>query len=244
MSSKSNKKYWDGWNIKYSDVWKTQARQVMSKKEISHILSKLSAKTSLSILDIGVGNGRILEALNRKSSPSAKIFGLDISDKMIAICKRLFKDSKKVLQLRVCDLSSAEIPYKAKFDFVTVIRVLKYNSNWRFMLKKIYKAMKPKGFLVFTMPNNQSISILSGDKFSDQNSPIIYSNPTELKNILLSLGFEKIEIVAFSKLPNFLYHLSENKKYVSILLRSEELLEKMLGKSSLGRELFVSCIKL
>ena len=216
----------------------------MSKKETTYIVSKLSAKGPLSILDIGVGNGRILEALSKKSSSTSKIFGLDISEKMIAICKRLFKGSKKVLQLRVCDLSSAEVPYKTKFDFVTVIRVLKYNPNWRFMLKKIYNSMKSKGTLVFTMPNNQSISILSGDKFSDQNSPIIYSNPSELKIILLSLGFEKVETVAFSKLPNFLYHLSENKRYVNILLRSEELLEKMLGRSLLGRELFVSCTKI
>lgn len=243
MGSKSNKNYWEKWNSGYSDVWKPAARREMSKKETSYITSKLSKENAYSILDIGIGNGRILKTLAEQSHTGSKIFGIDISDEMVKICKKLFKNEIKITDLVVCDLSKKNLPFKTKFDFVTMIRVTKYNPNWQAMLKKIYQALNPSGVFIFSMPNNHSISILSGDKFSDTNSPILYSNIPQLRSLLSTIGFINIEFVAFSKLPNFLYHLSENSLYVRSLLFVEGVLDRMFGKSFLGRELFVSCQK-
>lgn len=241
--SESNKKYWDKWNIKYSDVWQSRARKEMSKREMSYITSKLINKKPELILDIGIGNGRILNVLSHNSPAKSKIYGIDISKKMVRICQKHFKNDKKIIELAECDLSLQEIPFNIKFDFVTMIRVLKYNSNWREMIKKVYQSMKPKGVYVYTMPNKHSISAFSGDKFSDNNSPIEYTTISELIHLSEKIGFSKIEIVAFSKLPNFLYHINENRLFVSILLSSEKLLEKLLGESFLGRELFITCTK-
>lgn len=241
--SASNKKYWDNWNIKYSQVWLPLGRQEMSKRETNFISSKLSRNRDLKILDIGIGNGRILDVLNQQSSSGSRIYGLDISTKMIKICKSRFKNTPKISHLKVCDLSTEKIPFNTNFDFVTMIRVLKYNPSWRIMIKKIYDQLNRGGVFIFTMPNTQSISVFSGDKFSEKNSPIIYSTISEIKKICFKSGFTNVEIVSFSKLPNFLYHITDNRYFVNTLMSMEIFLESLLGRSLFGRELFVVCTK-
>lgn len=243
MSSKSNKKYWDNWNIKYSQVWLPLARQEMSKRETNFITSRLSRHRDLKILDIGIGNGRILNVLNQRSSSGSRIFGIDISTKMIKICQSRFENDPKISHLKVSDLSTETIPFKTKFDFITMIRVLKYNANWQIMIKKVYDQLSRGGMFIFTMPNAQSISAFSGDKFSDKNSPIIYSTISEIEKVCFKAGFTHVEIVSFSKLPNFLYHITDNRYFVKTLITMEIFLESLLGKSLFGRELFVVCTK-
>ena len=242
-STESNIKYWDQWNIKYSDVWKTTARQIMSKKETGLISKELRKLKATNILDIGIGNGRILEILNNKSVPKAKIYGIDISGEMVKICQNKFTNQFKIVQLKTCDLSVQGLPFKVKFDLVTSIRVLKYNANWKKMIKRVFDRLNPGGVFIFTMPNKLSVSGLSGDTFSDNNSPIIYSNILELKKVTSDTGFSGFEVLAFSKLPNFLYHMSNNRFFVKLLLSTETVLEKILGQSLFGRELFVICAR-
>ena len=43
--------------------------------------------------------------------------------------------------------------------------------------------------------------------------------------------------------PNLLYHLFQNRIYIKLLMLLERLLEMLFGKSFLGRELFVACVK-
>ena len=93
------------------------------------------------------------------------------------------------------------------------------------------------------MTNKISISRFSGDKFSEKNIPILYASKAELKRAISDAGFRLVEFRAFSKLPNFLYHICQNVLYVKFLLFSERVLETIFGKSFLGRELFVACVK-
>ena len=243
MYSKENKQYWEDCNISYSKVWETRGRQEMSKRELGYIDKCLLKFKPLKILDVGVGNGRILEDLIKFSSPKAKIFGMDISKEMVKICQKKFRGNKKIKKISVCNLLVEKLPFKDNFDFVTMVRVLKYNKNWAPMIEKIYSKLRPGGIFIFTMPNKISISFFSGDTFSKKDIPILYSSKTELKKILANTGLKLIEFRAFSKMPNFLYHISQNKFYIKFLLFAEKALEIILGNSFLGRELFVICVK-
>ena len=243
MSSKENKKFWEDCNISYSKVWKTRGRQEMSKRELGCIDECLQKFKPLKILDVGVGNGRILENLIKFTSPETKIFGIDISNEMVKICQKKFRGNKKIKEISVSDLSVEKLPFKDNFDFVTMVRVLKYNKNWPKMIEKISGKLLPGGIFIFTMPNKISISFFSGDTFSEKNIPILYSSKAELKKILANTGLKLIEFRAFSKMPNFLYHISQNKFYIKFLLFAEKALEIILGNSFLGRELFVICVK-
>ncbi len=243
MYSKENKNYWEECNINYSKVWQTWGRQEMSIRELNFINEYLSKYSPHRILDIGVGNGRILENLIKFSSEQAEIFGIDVSEQMVNICREKFKNESKIKQISVCDLSQENICFNENFDFTTMIRVLKYNKNWREMIKKVYDKLNPAGVYIFTMPNKISVSGFSGDTFSEQNIPILYTSQVELRKVLANADFKLVEFRAFSKMPNFLYHICQNKLYVKYLLFVEKVLEKILGKSFLGRELFVVCIK-
>ena len=243
MHSQENERYWEGWNSDYSKVWRSRGRQEMSKRELSFIKDAISKRNPQRILDIGVGNGRILDSIIGYSEGQTEIYGLDISQQMVEICKEKFKNEIKIRQISVCDLSEESIPFDGLFDFATSIRVLKYNEKWREMIKKVYVALNPKGVYIFTIPNRLSISGLSGDTFSEKNLPIIYSSHAELRKVLRQVGFSRVDFQAFSKMPNFLYHICENVWYVRSLLFIEKSLEVLLGKSFLGRELFVKCVK-
>jgi len=237
MSSKYNKDYWNKWNLNYSDVWKTYGRMRMSIRELGFIKSYINS-CNLKVLDIGVGNGRILEEILNSSGNDSCVYGVDISERMVEICKQKFNGEPKLKELLVCDLSMDQIPFDADFNLVTMIRVLKYNENWSDIISKIIMRMETGGIFIFTMPNKFSISILSGDKFSEKNLPILHASISQIGNLAIKNKSKLIQVNGFSKLPNFLYHLSNNHGYVNSLIALEKFLEKILGKAFLGRELF------
>lgn len=243
MYSTENKKFWNDCNTAYSQVWETKGRQAMSAKELNFIAQHLKRQQPKMILDIGIGNGRILQHLLANSPAESAIFGLDTSEQMVNICRSRFAKEPKIKQLATCDPAQQDICFPEKFDFATSIRVLKYNQNWPDMIQKVYNQLNPGGLYIFTMPNRISISGFSRDKFSKEQIPILYTSKSELKGILAKTGFKLIEFCAFSKLPNFLYHLSENKFYLKGLLLAEKTLDNLLGKSLFGRELFIVCQK-
>ena len=60
MKIDKNKQHWDKLGIGYSNAWVGKAKQFMSLKEMSFINTFLLRKKPKNILDIGIGNGRIL----------------------------------------------------------------------------------------------------------------------------------------------------------------------------------------
>lgn len=243
MHCEENKNHWNQLNANYSNVWQSPVKQELSKKELKFIKKFLNAYRPLNILDIGVGNGRILNNHIQYSLPQAEICGMDISDEMVSICRKKFENNKKVKQIETCDISNEEICYHKNFDFITAIRVLKYNSNWKEIIKKIYDKMNQDGIFIFTMPNIKSISFFHQDTFSQQKLPIFYTSPGKLMDILIKIGFSEIEILSFSKLPNFFYEIGKSPLYAKILLGAEKILEIILGRKIFGRILFVKCLK-
>jgi len=243
MDSEINKNYWNDWGINYSQVWQNKAKQVLSNKELNFINKYINLQSPQKILDIGVGNGRILENIIANSKEGAEIYGVDISENMINICRQKFKEEVTVKRLEVCDVSQKDICFDDKFDLITVIRVLKYNRNWVEILDRIYKKLNKGGTCIFSMPNNHSIAGLKKDIFSQNKIAINYTNKKQLNTILSSMKYKSFEAVGFSKIPNIFYDFSNNNIYVTLLLWGEKFLEKIFGKSLFARYLFIICKK-
>lgn len=225
-------------NTSYSDVWKSQAKQAMHAKEIGFINRYLHEHKPATILDIGIGTGRILKNLIEHSSGNAKIFGIDVAENMVTASSRKFGQEKKVLHLRVCDLVKDEIPFQENFDFVTAIRVLKYNKNWQKILEKVHKKLNQDGIFIFTMLNNNSLN-----RFSKYPIPIFKTTKSDLKKILEEKGYEILEIRTFTRIPDIFYDFSDNWLYVKVLMAKENLLALLLGKTLFGRIFFIACKK-
>jgi ubiquinone/menaquinone biosynthesis C-methylase UbiE len=243
MNVNKNKIHWDSVAGAYSNVWRSHAKILLSNKETSFIAKYLIDLKPQRILDIGVGNGRILDDLIKHSKNQSEIFGLDISENMVKICQDKFKMEEKIKHIAVCDVSQTDICFDNSFDLITAIRVLKYNKNWPEILEKIYGKLNKNGMCIFTMPNNHSITALHKDVFSEHKIPINYTNKKQLKKFLNKIGYQIREIRGFSKIPDIFYGLSNSNFYVKLLLWLENSLEKIMGKSFLARILFVVCVK-
>jgi len=243
MESDKNKNHWDKMNVNYSRAWQSKAKQEMSQRELGFINKYLTDYLPRTILDIGVGNGRILDNIVKNSRGQSQIFGLDISENMVNICREKFKNESAVKKIEVCDISREEICFDDNFDLITAIRVLQYNKNWAEILERIFRKLVKGGVCIFTMPNSHSITALRKDTFSEHKIPIRYANKKRMEKILAGIGYRVIEARGFSKIPNIFYDINDNYFYVKSLLRSEKFLEKIFGKSLLSRVLFFACLR-
>lgn len=233
-----NKSHWEKLGKGYSKAWNTSAKAKMSDKEKSFILKYVNKIPVRNILDIGVGNGRILDMYINGTNVNY-IYGIDISSEMIKICKNKFKEEKRIKRLNICDISQEKIPYPNNFDFISAIRVLKYNKNWKEIIKKIDLKINYGGVFVFTMPNKKSVNIFwrGGLKYYRTNLKEIKKIIKENKNL------ELLEVISFTRIPDFFYYISDSIIYSKILLKFEELLSLLFGKTLFGRMFFIAVKK-
>lgn len=232
-----NRQHWDSLSRHYDvQTWMSAAKQQMATKEINFVKKFLQVNSSKKILDIGVGNGRILSALVKNSVNQAKISGIDISFEMIKFCRERFNGEFKIASLDTADISDNNFSFDTKNDFITAIRVLKYNKNWRDIIEKIAKtALVDGGVFIFTMPNKNSVN-----RFAKYKIPFYRTTKKEIISICKKNNLKILEIRTLTRVPDVFYEFSENSIYVRLLLSIESLSDHILGKSFLGRILFVA----
>jgi 2-polyprenyl-3-methyl-5-hydroxy-6-metoxy-1,4-benzoquinol methylase len=231
-----NKAFWEKTGGDYSRKWESRAKQLLSALELNFIGKHLA--DARRCLDIGCGNGRIIEFLSKSTAQDSAILGVDIASSMVDVCKEKFRLDSKVKDLAICDVSQEEIPFAEPFDVITCIRVLKYSQNWQAIISKIRDRLKNGGVFIFEMPNNSSIT-----RFAPQSVPTYYSSCRELQTVLTSQGFRDIEMTGFTKLPDVLYDWSNVRVLANSLLRVEHWLNMLLGDRALTRLIFVKCVK-
>ena len=99
------------------------------------------------VLDLGCGNGRLLKSL-ADSNKNFKYQGIDFSDKLIKQAKQQFSN----FDFQLADIR--EIDFAANsFDMVFSIATFHHLENKKErqeMLAKIYKWLKPGGYLFMT----------------------------------------------------------------------------------------------
>jgi SAM-dependent methyltransferase len=232
---KPNQEYWDRYNIKYEDNWKGQARQALSQRELSFIDKYLPLRNLRSVLDIGVGTGRILEYYLSVLPPTVKLSGIDIADQMVQICKDKFRNNNQIKELKVCNLSEQENCLNDTYDLISAIRVLKYNKDWQHIINITTALLNSGGIFVFTMPNKNSLS-----RFANYGTPIHLTTVKDLRHFFQNPHYEILEIRSFSKLPHFLYVNANSRIGSGILILTEKALEILLGKVFLGKIFFIA----
>lgn len=237
MKANKNKQHWNKLGIEYSKVWDGKSKEFMNFKEMSFINNFLLQKKYKNILDIGIGNGRILLNYLQNTKNSA-IYGIDISSTMVDICKKRFIHNPAVVKLTVCDFSKEKPPFKIAFDFISSIRVIKYNENWSEMIRKIVRILNKDGVAIFDMPNKYSLNIFGFCKI-----PFFRSSKKQLEDICKQNNLEILDMQSFTRIPDVFYTLSNNKIYATCIITMEILLNKICGKTFLGRILFLAVKK-
>jgi len=95
------------------------------------------------VLDVGCGNGRLVELLGRKK---IDYFGVDISDKLIEQAYQEYPDYKFIIG------DALHLKLSEKFDVAVSVSVLNHfpKEQQRQFVKNIVEALKPNGYLLLS----------------------------------------------------------------------------------------------
>lgn len=237
--------YFDKRGESYDISWQSVAKKRLSKFETGLVRRaiesalKNSGGGRIKTLDIGVGTGRIAEAI---LDYNVEHYGIDVSRVMVDYCREKFKGNEKVKQLEVHDIVNPLPEGWGKFDAVSAIRVLSYTPSWQKEIRNIYEAMNPGGVFVFTFPNKYSSAFLP--KLLLKKEVKGYETTRgELKKAVENIGFPECQIGGFARLLDTFYDWCDSGVSASVLFAIEKILGRILGPTLFVRLFYVTCKK-
>lgn len=235
MAEDPNREHWDSLGAGYSQNWVSPPQQRLSQKETSFVIQHVPATPGDTVVDVGIGNGRILEKLVSHEQVSA-VYGVDLSSEMVEFCRARFADNPKVKALAVCDIAREPLPVPSGVQFLSAVRVLKYIPTWWDVVEKLGEHLAPGGVLVFSMPNALSLK-----RFARPYAVEYFKTTVqELEQRFDRSDLELLDVTGFSKMPDFLYRSFRHPALAASLLLMERGLDRAVGPARLSRELFVA----
>jgi len=157
-------------------------------------ISRISIKPEYYILDIGCGGGKAVQKL-AMSSPNGKVYGIDYSEDMVQLSKKINKTliKKGLVEIKYGVVSS--LPFADNmFDLVTAFEAYYFWPNLIDDLKEIKRVLKPEGTLL--MVNE----VYKDDKFEKRNTKwarlldMQLHTPDEYKDFLAKAGYHIVKI--------------------------------------------------
>jgi SAM-dependent methyltransferase len=231
----SMESHWNRLGQAYEQEWNSPAKQALSRDELGFVARHIEGTSARRVLDVGIGTGRILGAI--LSQPRVEeVVGIDASEEMVEACKQAFSSHPKVQALQVCDVSSGDLPGETLFDFISAIRVLKYEKTWQEIVQKLVSRLNSGGALIFTIPNRRSLNLLSR-RYA---VPWYSTSKGEVLGLCEGLDVELIELISFTKLPFALYNAARGDLIGRVPPMLDRMLDLALGPRLLGREFFVA----
>lgn len=113
-------------------------------------------KPGASILDLGVGGGRITPYLSRRAG---RYVGVDYASEMVHVCRSRFPDT----EFLVADAASLDVFPDASFDVIVMaFNAIDYvipDSHRARCLREIHRVLRPDGIFIFSSHNPRSILV-------------------------------------------------------------------------------------
>jgi SAM-dependent methyltransferase len=118
------------------------------------VVLRLLGSSPGSVLDCGMGPGRLLLELERRGSPVA---GIDVSAEMVALARaRLPRSADRLVQGTV-----ESLPFPSEdFDAAVATGVLEYVEDVPSALAEVARVLRPGGLFIVSMPNTRALSTL------------------------------------------------------------------------------------
>ncbi|MEW6558326.1 MAG: methyltransferase domain-containing protein [Elusimicrobiota bacterium] len=154
------------------------------------------------LLEVGCGNGGYLKFMQNLGW---KVLGIDIDAEALKIAKEKFN-----LSVILGSLEEIKFPENS-FDIIATFHVIEHIPNPITFLKECYRILKPKGRLIISTPNAESLA----HKIFKENCRILepprhfylYSL-FHLKKLLKNFGFKILHLSTTSNIANFIYQSS------------------------------------
>jgi ubiquinone/menaquinone biosynthesis C-methylase UbiE len=127
--------------------------------------NEIRSGSFLTVLDAGVGTGRIVEPL---FDSKVQLIGIDISREML---KRMSEKIKRRaasdhVHLVLGDVSNLPFPAKA-FDMVISVHVLHLLSNWKQAIKETKRTLKPKSPFIVAKHGEPELETEVGRRYTE-----------------------------------------------------------------------------
>jgi len=123
------------------------ARAQRDRKKIGHILRELhEAGRTPRVLDIGTGDGALLDAFRNAGVPASQLSGLDLEPGAVA---RLRQRGYQGYVGRAEELAFE----RETFDIVTMMQVIEHVAQPGDVLSRIHRTLRPGGLVILETPN-------------------------------------------------------------------------------------------
>ena len=168
---------------------------------LEEIAKYLPATANLSILDLGCGTGRFTAPLARRFA--ARVIGLDLSKKMLALAARTLGDSGAVLVQGAAET----MPFSDQFfDVVFVSMVLHHIRSSPSAIDEIRRVIKPGGKLLVRTASLETMNSYLWASFFPEAARIEASrvlSRAEIRDLLSDGGFTlDAELVVVQRFAN------------------------------------------
>ncbi len=146
--STSEKSYYDNrWSGEAKGLAPPNAERI--ERVVERVLRAIRANPHPAIIDIGCGNGWILDRLAREVGPSARLFGVEPS-RVGATTARL-----KVPQATIWEGELGTVNLPLQFDVAILSEVIEHVVDQASFVGTLSRALKDGAVLVMTTPNGR-----------------------------------------------------------------------------------------
>lgn len=126
-------------------IYYDKLREEIESPEVSYELHEYRDFKGKKVLDVGCGNGYVLERFAREG---AETYGIDITPMSIKLCKQRFEFSG-IENASFVVANAEELPFPDNyFDCVTSMGVLHHVPDTEKAVSEIYRVLKPGGRLI------------------------------------------------------------------------------------------------
>jgi demethylmenaquinone methyltransferase/2-methoxy-6-polyprenyl-1,4-benzoquinol methylase len=182
------------------------------------VTGQLRGKEAPQIIDLATGTGDLLISLLRACPTILKATGLDISDRMLAICREKLQTRGLAERADLVRADASATPFSGgTFDVVTMAFGIRNTANAATTLKEIHRILKSRGtalILEFSLPANRAVrwcylkylrsvvprigAAVSGDghayRYLDESIEGFY-RPEAFSTLMRQTGFQDVSVI-------------------------------------------------
>lgn len=193
-------------------------RAVITKEEVARGYDAITDKVGLeprfyddciavqkryegSVLDVGCGRGFLLEKLQKVAAPGTKLYGLDISPKLVELSKARVPAADVVVG------DAEALPYAdASFDTVFMTEALEHMLDFGKSLSEIRRVLKPGGTFIVTVPNRDWLRYDFYDAMRNHELQPVDDHYFRFKEISEYLAGAHLSVIRYRGLDNLYYY--------------------------------------
>ena len=179
-----------------------------------------------SFFEVGCGTGFVLSGIN-SNFPELDLYGSE------ALAEGLKFASERVPKATFFQMDARNIPFKEEFEVIGAFDILEHILEDKLVLEQMYKAVKPGGGLILTVPQHRFL----WSKVDELSYHCRRYGSQELKKKTESCGFKIVRMTSFVTFLLPIYFLSrlrfkapESKKYAMSEFNLNKYLNFLLEK--------------